>query len=80
MAEFEYKPTACKKTYRMIVLRKKIRVEKGQQWLKVLDHMADLDRAADIALRNPYYDPRPIEKTAIRALLDNAFHGLAPGH
>lgn len=33
VAEFEYKPTACKKTYRMIVLRKKIRVEKGQQWL-----------------------------------------------
>ena len=33
VAEFEYRPTACKKTYRMIVLRKKIRVEKGQQWL-----------------------------------------------
>ena len=40
---------------------------------------ADLDRAADIALANPYYNPRPIEKTAIRALLDDAFHGRAPG-
>lgn len=33
VAEFEYRPGACKKTYRMVVLRKKIRVEKGQQWL-----------------------------------------------
>ena len=40
---------------------------------------ADLDRAADIALSNPYYNPRPIEKGAIRALLDDAFHGRAPG-
>ena len=39
---------------------------------------ADLDRATDIALSNPYYNPRPIEKTAIRALLDDAFHGRAP--
>ncbi len=40
---------------------------------------ADLDRAADIALSNPYYNPRPIEKSAIRALLDDAYHGRAPG-
>jgi hypothetical protein len=33
VAEFKYKPTVCKKTYRMIVIRKKIRVEKGQHWL-----------------------------------------------
>lgn len=33
VAEFKYRPTACKKTYRMIVIRKNIRVEKGQQWL-----------------------------------------------
>lgn len=33
VAEFEYQPTACKKTYRMIVIRKNIRVLKGQQWL-----------------------------------------------
>ena len=41
---------------------------------------ADLDRAAEIALRNPYYNPRPIEKSAIHALLDDAFHGRAPSH
>jgi hypothetical protein len=32
-AEFEYRPVACKKTYRVIVLRKKLVVEKGQLWL-----------------------------------------------
>lgn len=33
VAEFEYQPTACRKRYRMIVIRKNIRVEKGQGWL-----------------------------------------------
>jgi hypothetical protein len=33
IAEFEYRPVACKKTYRVIVLRKKLVVEKGQLWL-----------------------------------------------
>lgn len=33
VAEFEYKPVACKKAYRVIVLRKKLIVEKGQLWL-----------------------------------------------
>jgi hypothetical protein len=33
VAEFEYRPVACKKTYRVIVLRKELVVEKGQLWL-----------------------------------------------
>ena len=33
VAEFPYKPVACEKTYRVIVLRKKLVVEKGQLWL-----------------------------------------------
>jgi hypothetical protein len=33
VAEFEYRPVACKKAYRVIVLRKKLIVEKGQLWL-----------------------------------------------
>ena len=33
VAEFAYQPTACAKSYRVIVLRKKLVVEKGQQWL-----------------------------------------------
>jgi hypothetical protein len=33
VAEFTYRPTACTKTYRMVVIRKKIAVEKGQRLL-----------------------------------------------
>jgi hypothetical protein len=33
VAEFEYRPTACKHSYRMIVLRKTIRVMEGQKFL-----------------------------------------------
>ena len=33
VAEFRYRPVACKKAYRVIVLRKKLIVEKGQLWL-----------------------------------------------
>jgi len=33
VAEFDYSPTACKHTYRMVVLRKHVKVMKGQQKL-----------------------------------------------
>jgi hypothetical protein len=33
VAEFEYRPVACEKAYRVVVLRKKMVVEKGQMWL-----------------------------------------------
>jgi hypothetical protein len=33
VAEFDYRPVACKKAYRMIVLRKKLVAETGQLWL-----------------------------------------------
>jgi Transposase DDE domain group 1 len=33
VAEFEYRPVACAKAYRVVVLRKKLVVEKGQWWL-----------------------------------------------
>ena len=38
----------------------------------------DLDRAADIATENPYYNPRPVTRDGIRALLEEAFHGRRP--
>lgn len=38
----------------------------------------DLDRAADLATQKPYPNPRPVERGAIRALLDDAFHGRRP--
>jgi maleylacetate reductase len=39
---------------------------------------ADLDRAAEIATANPYWNPRAIDRAGIRALLDDAFHGRKP--
>lgn len=38
----------------------------------------DLDRATDIALSNPYWNPRAIEATAIRQLLQDAYEGVRP--
>jgi maleylacetate reductase len=38
----------------------------------------DLDKAADIAVQNPYYNPRPVTRDGIRALLQNAFEGQRP--
>lgn len=39
----------------------------------------DLDEAAEIAVRDPYANPRPVTKDGLRALLDDAFHGRRPG-
>jgi len=37
-----------------------------------------LDRAAELAVQNPYYNPRPVEYRAVRQLLEDAFHGKRP--
>ena len=39
---------------------------------------ADLDRAADLSVTNPYWNPRPIDRDAIRALLQRAWSGDRP--
>jgi alcohol dehydrogenase class IV len=39
----------------------------------------DLDEAADKAAANPYYNPAPVTRAGIRALLENAFFGRRPG-
>jgi alcohol dehydrogenase class IV len=39
----------------------------------------DLDRAADLACANPYPNPRPLERTALRELLQRAYEGIRPG-
>lgn len=39
---------------------------------------ADLDRACDIALQNQYPNPRPLERPALRQLLQNAWEGVRP--
>ncbi|MEP7056522.1 MAG: maleylacetate reductase [Caldimonas sp.] len=38
-----------------------------------------LDRAADLAVQSPYPNPRPLERGAIRGLLQRAFDGTRPG-
>ena len=38
-----------------------------------------LDRAADLAVTDPYWNPRPIERPGIRQLLQNAWEGIRPG-
>jgi alcohol dehydrogenase class IV len=37
-----------------------------------------LDRAADLAVAAPYPNPRPLERAALRALLQRAFEGAPP--
>ena len=38
----------------------------------------NLDEAAELAVNNPYYNPRPIESKAIRSLLEYACIGERP--
>jgi len=37
-----------------------------------------LDRAADLAVQNPYWNPRPVTREGIRALLQDAYDGRTP--
>jgi len=39
---------------------------------------SDIDIALDIALKNPYWNPRPLERAALRALLVAAYEGRRP--
>lgn len=39
---------------------------------------ADLETAADLAIRNPYANPAPLTRSAIRQLLENAYYGRRP--
>lgn len=37
-----------------------------------------IERAAELAVASPYPNPRPLEREAVRALLEDAFHGRRP--
>jgi maleylacetate reductase len=39
---------------------------------------SDLDQACDIAMSNQYPNPRPLERAALRQLLQDAFEGVRP--
>ena len=41
--------------------------------------LADELRAADLAVKNPYWNPRPVTRDAVRALLGRACAGVGPG-
>ena len=38
----------------------------------------DLDQATKLATKNPYYNPRTIDESSIRNLLESAFKGARP--
>ncbi|KAM0554865.1 hypothetical protein ACHAPJ_006600 [Fusarium lateritium] len=55
------------------ILLSKVKVERG---LKALGMKGDdIDKAADIALSKPYWNPRDVERTAIRELIRRAWAG-----
>jgi maleylacetate reductase len=39
---------------------------------------SDLDRAADLAVQNPYWNPRPVDRESLRGLLQRAWAGEPP--
>ena len=39
---------------------------------------SDLDRAADLAVTNPYFNPRPVTREGVRDMLQAAFEGRVP--
>lgn len=39
---------------------------------------ADLDKAADLVTRSPYFNPREVTRAAVRQLLDDAHAGVVP--
>ncbi len=41
--------------------------------------LTDLDRAADLAMSDPYFNPRPVTRTGVRSILEAAYQGTIPG-
>ena len=40
--------------------------------------VSSLDRAADLAVASPYWNPRPVDRAGVRRLLEDAFSGRRP--
>ena len=57
-------------------LAKQLRLPTSLQKLGM--SQTDLARATDLALANPYWSPRAIERAGIQQLLEDAFHGRRP--
>ncbi|KAF4466859.1 Maleylacetate reductase [Fusarium albosuccineum] len=54
-------------------LLSKIKIERSLKALGMKE--SDIDKAADIAVSKPYWNPRPVERTAIRELIRRAWAG-----
>ena len=51
----------------------------AKQGLKELGFaLSDIEKAADIATKNPYDNPAPVSKEGVIELLTNAYHGVRP--
>ena len=50
----------------------------GPRWPRLGMPHEGLDRAADLAVQNQYPNPRPLERPAIRELLEHAYNGTRP--
>jgi hypothetical protein len=37
-----------------------------------------IDRAADLAVANPYWNPRAFDRKQVRRIIENAFFGRVP--
>jgi maleylacetate reductase len=57
-------------------LERELGIPSGLREIGMLE--SDLDKACDIALSNPYWNPRPIEREPLRALLQDAWSGNPP--
>ncbi|CAD6539031.1 maleylacetate reductase [Paraburkholderia metrosideri] len=57
-------------------LNEQLGVPKGLREIGLRE--ADLDRACEVALSNPYWNPRPIEEKPLRGLLQRAWEGARP--
>ncbi len=57
------------------VLLDKLRVKRGLKDFGMQEE--DVDKAADIALGNPYWNPRPVERAPVRELIRRAWSGEA---
>lgn len=55
------------------VLLQKLKVKTGLKEFGMKE--ADIDKAADIAVSNPYWNPRPIERDPIRELIRRVWAG-----
>ncbi|KAI5310186.1 hypothetical protein KEM55_000741 [Ascosphaera atra] len=55
------------------VLMDKLKVEKGLKAFGLKE--SDVDKATDIALEKPYWNPRPMERDAIRELIRRCYAG-----